>query len=549
MKFFNDCSVTREEVINIVNSYVTNVKNEITGTIIPCADTVCDDVSTLKIDVDNLEAVNHRFFISDGVTTEEINIGETVNLLEDVDTKVKPFVSASNNFGFTIDTTGATDNQVFTYDSGTGTIVWQDITSIITPVDTLVGNTLFVSKQGDDATGVRENKTKHYLTLNAAIADAQSGDTIIVSNGVYNETNTNINSINNALTSLNIVLEDTVTLNTFIECASKDLSIVGKNSTLDGGVQSALHFTGIGTTNLFVDLFKVTSSVGSSTIYIDNVNSADLNIHYLFNLKPNNSGGNPLTLGAFDTSTISYKGFQNYLANNNITGLNIQINNASVAYLDIDKLYTSVNSGGVSVTASTTNEHFINIKNAFIGQEGIKVTDANAVFDIEKLQIAPNADSGIKLRGTDSLNRTKVTFKDCEISGDVGGISQTNFSNSLILIGVLNSDVDDYVDLKIKNCTLSNINADANSGCIAVKGACGSNSNAIIFSQNSHYFTNGTYPFETLYYTFGTCYLTNNVEVQLIGSTTSNKALALAGPYYAFNTTTLAVIDASFTNF
>ena len=67
MKFFNGCSLSREEVINIVNSYVTIVKNEITGTIIPCADTICDDVATLQ-------AVNHRFFISDGISTEEVKL-------------------------------------------------------------------------------------------------------------------------------------------------------------------------------------------------------------------------------------------------------------------------------------------------------------------------------------------------------------------------------------------------------------------------------------------------------------------------------------------
>lgn len=47
------------------------------------------------------------------------------------------------------------------------------------------GNTLFVSKTGDDATASRENMACHYETVEAAIADAQSGDTVVVYTGVY----------------------------------------------------------------------------------------------------------------------------------------------------------------------------------------------------------------------------------------------------------------------------------------------------------------------------------------------------------------------------
>lgn len=47
------------------------------------------------------------------------------------------------------------------------------------------GNTLFVSKTGDDATASRENMACHYETVEAAIADAQGGDTVVVYPGTY----------------------------------------------------------------------------------------------------------------------------------------------------------------------------------------------------------------------------------------------------------------------------------------------------------------------------------------------------------------------------
>lgn len=51
----------------------------------------------------------------------------------------------------------------------------------------LIGNTLFVSKTGTDATAVRQKIAKQYLTIAAAITAASSGDEIIVYPGTYAE--------------------------------------------------------------------------------------------------------------------------------------------------------------------------------------------------------------------------------------------------------------------------------------------------------------------------------------------------------------------------
>lgn len=48
-----------------------------------------------------------------------------------------------------------------------------------------VGASIFVSKTGDDATGVRGDFSKHFVTIEAAVGVASSGDTIVVFPGDY----------------------------------------------------------------------------------------------------------------------------------------------------------------------------------------------------------------------------------------------------------------------------------------------------------------------------------------------------------------------------
>ena len=51
----------------------------------------------------------------------------------------------------------------------------------------LIGKTLFVSKVGDDALAARQDLKYHYLTINAAMTAALSGDTVVVYPGDYTE--------------------------------------------------------------------------------------------------------------------------------------------------------------------------------------------------------------------------------------------------------------------------------------------------------------------------------------------------------------------------
>lgn len=53
------------------------------------------------------------------------------------------------------------------------------------PSPVRLGNTLIVSQEGNDATAVREDQVYHYLTVDAALDDAQAGDMIIIYPGFY----------------------------------------------------------------------------------------------------------------------------------------------------------------------------------------------------------------------------------------------------------------------------------------------------------------------------------------------------------------------------
>jgi hypothetical protein len=79
------------------------------------------------------------------------------------------------------------------YDSSTGLLTISrsnglpDISTPITSVTSTVANTLFVMENGDDATAVRERFDLPFATVSAAQQAAQSGDTVEVYAGVYNE--------------------------------------------------------------------------------------------------------------------------------------------------------------------------------------------------------------------------------------------------------------------------------------------------------------------------------------------------------------------------
>lgn len=116
----------------------------------------------------------------EGNATWQPSVSTSVDDLQSVTDNGSTTTNSIQVGGLTIPA-GANDNYVLTSDSnGVGT--WQPLSPELN-----VGNSVFVSKSGDDATGVRGRFDRQFLTIQAAVNAWQEGDTIIIYPGTYDE--------------------------------------------------------------------------------------------------------------------------------------------------------------------------------------------------------------------------------------------------------------------------------------------------------------------------------------------------------------------------
>lgn len=202
-------------------------------------DTVVDGVSTYNVTFETINnfilntvldntiyAANNNYFTSavdtilNAGNNYNVAVGNNmgINVVNSFDVQSTDYTNIANNSYniesqnlFTLTTNQADMNQAFPgsflqiLDTNTGEAEWSDYSMPLVdglegqilvvqsdgnldyeyPEITDVGNTLFVSKLGDDTTAQRESLDKHFLTLAAANNAAQDGDIIIVYPGLY----------------------------------------------------------------------------------------------------------------------------------------------------------------------------------------------------------------------------------------------------------------------------------------------------------------------------------------------------------------------------
>lgn len=121
-----------------------------------------------------------------------------------------------------------------------------------------VGNTLFVSKTGTDATGARQNFAKHYLTVAAAITAASSGDTIVIYPGTYTENITSKDGVKFYLLE-NAIINGLVTI-------GNGTHRIGGMGTFTGNGDHCISITGNGSSDVSLQYHSCTGASGYRAI-------------------------------------------------------------------------------------------------------------------------------------------------------------------------------------------------------------------------------------------------------------------------------------------
>lgn len=148
-------------------------------------------------------------------------------------------------------------------------------------ITTLYGNTLFVTKNGDNGTALKGRLDLPYLTVQSAINIASSDDTIIVYGGTYTETLTisskNLTFLsagktifegNHSFTSSNIVFDNIKLKNTSginFSVASSNIRL--KNSEMETNL--TYHTSAIGTSSIYSNNLITNNNLTNGTYTTD----------------------------------------------------------------------------------------------------------------------------------------------------------------------------------------------------------------------------------------------------------------------------------------
>jgi hypothetical protein len=181
-------------------------------------------------------------------TPDHTNADREFGLLQQLNTVTGE--SEFTPYGFP--TTAGTEDQILVMNAA-GDLEFQD--NLVE-----VANTLFVMKNGDDATAQRERFDLPFLTIDAAVTAAQTGDLIIVYPGQYIEDGANVIKVGISveLKAGADVIINNATVNTFV-MGGNDVSFTGKGSlTLNAPSPIIIKVDSFGTSNLTIDINNLT---------------------------------------------------------------------------------------------------------------------------------------------------------------------------------------------------------------------------------------------------------------------------------------------------
>ena len=164
----------------------------------------------------------------------------------------------------------------------------------------MLGNSIYVSKLGNDSTGQRQSPINEFLTITAALAVAQSGDVVFVNPGTYNESITipsgvciRGSSMFNTIISLTGIASNTTLVTINPNCSLEDVTL-NMASTTD------LTLTGV----LFTSTSATNSKIKNCALTINN-GSASTGANNVIGIYSNGSGIAPANFTNIENMTVS----------------------------------------------------------------------------------------------------------------------------------------------------------------------------------------------------------------------------------------------------
>lgn len=214
-----------------------------------------------------------------------------------------------------------------------------------------VANTLFVSKDGNDSTGLRERFDKHFLTITAAQTSAVSGDTIIIYPGTYTDTSLGKNGITyHFMTGANI----NTTGQIFYVVTPMSLNITGYGSfTSDNKM---FRFAAAGTFNVTCLNITQTGAYGVEAVGIVSTNAV-ANITVLGKILCSDRGINVTTGG------------KAYITAKNVEAARLAFSNeggsGSQLYVECDDILVTGSSANTDTCVAVIGDGYTEIRSRF----------------------------------------------------------------------------------------------------------------------------------------------------------------------------------------
>lgn len=158
-------------------------------------------------------------------------------------------------------------------------------------VEVNIENTLIVSKNGNDSTGLRNDWTKPFITVVAASTAAQSGDLIIVYPGTYNEDNFIVSDVNYEFKLGVTMISSTNCIND--SSGPKNINITGEGNFVSTSARGIFLANAASTISMTLrDLFGFSDGIAIGNADTVDIKGRNINVgyQYLATIRGNSKG-------------------------------------------------------------------------------------------------------------------------------------------------------------------------------------------------------------------------------------------------------------------